>query len=349
MNTCTFPLPLPKKKMNLWKRKKEKEIMDLFELRQYKCLYAKEIEQLKKINPYKWCLLTDFFISEIQEIILARWKQQKQQQQDQEQQLQSQTQNNTCTRSSHNNPMKTTNVTKKEIIQLTQEIMNCFSFSSPLKETTNVSDQELASFLQICTQKLEQQVTQKNPNVIQKTFSTNTVFLTGTSDRHLIDKSSLKEEELKKLEQVNQMLRQDFKMRRELMIERFDVTLKSFLWSERGKKNEKEILEELYQAKQKNSFEPVSIELTKLYQNSAKNLSQLFYQKEKIQEGSNIRNLLIGQVPDRGGRTTDLKEKDLQKALKDPWAFSSSTRKNYKNKKKQHGWTISKKSRWTSY
>ena len=60
----------------------------------------------------------------------------------------------------------------------------------------------------------------------------------------------LDESQWEKLIQINQMLSDDFQMRRELLLTRLDVTIQSFKWAERLKKNNSEIAT-IYQQKRK--------------------------------------------------------------------------------------------------
>jgi protein FAM98B len=60
----------------------------------------------------------------------------------------------------------------------------------------------------------------------------------------------LDESQWEKLIQINQMLSDDFQMRRELLLTRLDVTIQSFKWAERLKKNNTEIAT-IYQQKRK--------------------------------------------------------------------------------------------------
>ena len=50
--------------------------------------------------------------------------------------------------------------------------------------------------------------------------------------------------------QINQMLSEDFRMRRELLLTRLDVTVQSFKWADRLKRNNNEI-SALYQQRRK--------------------------------------------------------------------------------------------------
>lgn len=50
--------------------------------------------------------------------------------------------------------------------------------------------------------------------------------------------------------QINQILCDDFRLRRELLLTRLDVTIQSFKWADRLKKNNNEIAD-LYQQRRK--------------------------------------------------------------------------------------------------
>jgi protein FAM98B len=60
----------------------------------------------------------------------------------------------------------------------------------------------------------------------------------------------LSNEQWKKLMEINQILCDDFKLRRELLLTRLDVTIQSFKWADRLKKNNNEITD-LYHQRRK--------------------------------------------------------------------------------------------------
>ena len=60
----------------------------------------------------------------------------------------------------------------------------------------------------------------------------------------------LDDSQWEKLVQINQTLSDDFQMRRELLLTRLDVTVQSFKWADRLKKNNTEIAT-IYQQKRK--------------------------------------------------------------------------------------------------
>jgi protein FAM98B len=51
----------------------------------------------------------------------------------------------------------------------------------------------------------------------------------------------LSEDQWKKLMEINQLLCEDFQMRRELLLTRLDVTVQSFKWADRLKSSNQEI------------------------------------------------------------------------------------------------------------
>lgn len=60
----------------------------------------------------------------------------------------------------------------------------------------------------------------------------------------------LDDNQWQQLMQINQALCDDFQMRRELLLTRLDVTIQSFKWADRLKKNNQEITS-MYQQKRK--------------------------------------------------------------------------------------------------
>ncbi|XP_044747482.1 protein FAM98A isoform X2 [Coccinella septempunctata] len=117
----------------------------------------------------------------------------------------------------------------------------------------------------------------------------------------------LSDKQWKILSQLEKELRSDYKIRREMLLTRLDVTIQSFQWSDRAKGKE-----DFFQTK----YKP---ERSDLHIDPDVDLSHLLAARtdlaiiEKTSSANvrrftrnSIQKVIIGQVPDRGGRTNEI-------------------------------------------
>ncbi|TMW65617.1 hypothetical protein Poli38472_008259 [Pythium oligandrum] len=130
-----------------------------------------------------------------------------------------------------------------------------------------------------------------------------------------------------KLVSINESFRRDYTLRRALMLERCDVTLESFTWSKAGKEHQTTMEQELQALRSTLAIEPRVLDL-----------DNVFPEKQDAREVikdpvSSLRTLVIGPVPDRGGRTDELDDKTMNQAAKGTWG--SQTKRESKQFDKQ--------------
>ncbi|KAI4499097.1 hypothetical protein M0802_005680 [Mischocyttarus mexicanus] len=106
-----------------------------------------------------------------------------------------------------------------------------------------------------------------------------------------------------KLHDYNKELHKEYEMRREMLLKRLDVTIQSFLWSERVQKQEKELNSKYLSGRAKMGIRPnvVIADLLAARDDLAviEKTSNAVVRKNTR---SNINKVIIGDVPDRGGR-----------------------------------------------
>ncbi|KAB7501402.1 Protein FAM98A [Armadillidium nasatum] len=109
------------------------------------------------------------------------------------------------------------------------------------------------------------------------------------------------------LDQMQWELQSEYRMRRQMLIKRLDVTIQSFQWSDRAKMRENELNEAFRKRRDLMSVEPL-VTLGHLLA-ARKDLAVL----EKTSNASvrkntktNLNKVIIGKVPDRGGRASEL-------------------------------------------
>lgn len=132
----------------------------------------------------------------------------------------------------------------------------------------------------------------------------------------------LSDEQWAKLIEVNQALSDDFQMRRELLLTRLDVTIQSFKWADRLKKNNQEITN-LYQKKRKDlsirpSIKPFFVLAARDGNKKILNVRKIFKRflidlllqektcSTRLMAKCELHKIIIPKVPDRGGRTGEL-------------------------------------------
>eukprot|EP01102_Stenamoeba_stenopodia_P001711 TRINITY_DN11560_c0_g1_i1.p1 TRINITY_DN11560_c0_g1~~TRINITY_DN11560_c0_g1_i1.p1 ORF type:complete len:321 (+),score=95.51 TRINITY_DN11560_c0_g1_i1:129-1091(+) len=127
----------------------------------------------------------------------------------------------------------------------------------------------------------------------------------------ILKPSDLKPEYTTLLSQMNESFAAEYLSRRDVLLKRLNVTLQSFLWSDKGKENETEIrkvvdkkLEQLSKSWVYSSYDVFAAE---------KDLFNVGCSTANIKSNSDtttsIKNIVIGAVPDRGGRPNERRGK----------------------------------------
>lgn len=113
------------------------------------------------------------------------------------------------------------------------------------------------------------------------------------------------------LTKIEDSLYNDFLQRRRMLIKRLDVTIQSFLWGKKAKGKEQDIEAAIRAQRQYLKEEPyfyrsgdaLIAPLSLLYQHSKK------VTEHNRNSRSLVKTIIIGAVPDRGGRTSDIRPK----------------------------------------
>ncbi|KAF6200915.1 hypothetical protein GE061_005362 [Apolygus lucorum] len=108
------------------------------------------------------------------------------------------------------------------------------------------------------------------------------------------------------LEKVNKDLQEEYENRRKMLLKRLDVTIQSFQWSERMKGKENDIAEK-YSSRRNNLTAATSVKLSDLIAARAHLavLEKTSSASVRKNTQSSINKVIIGRVPDRGGRPED--------------------------------------------
>jgi hypothetical protein len=117
--------------------------------------------------------------------------------------------------------------------------------------------------------------------------------------------------QLQILAQVEEHVHKDFLIRRKMLTKRLDATIQSFLWGEQVRGKESEIVAAIQAQRSRLIEEPVQYTSADALKAP---LSLLKEQTKKVtdqggQSKALVKKIIIGQVPDRGGRANEMRPK----------------------------------------
>uniref|UniRef100_A0A2C9LAT8 Protein FAM98A n=1 Tax=Biomphalaria glabrata TaxID=6526 RepID=A0A2C9LAT8_BIOGL len=107
--------------------------------------------------------------------------------------------------------------------------------------------------------------------------------------------------------EINAYLSEEYRLRREMLLKRLDVTIQSFNWSEKAKNNENKIAE-VYQPIRKMLIAKNDVTLAHILaaRDDLTRLQKTSSGEARERTKCAINKILIGKVPDRGGRAWEL-------------------------------------------
>ena len=120
---------------------------------------------------------------------------------------------------------------------------------------------------------------------------------------------SLNSEHKSLIDKVTEAYQADFLLRRQMLIKRLDVTIQSFLWGEQAQGKEGEIVAAIQAQRKHLSAEPTRYNYTDALEAP---LSLLHEHSKKVTDQSGkslVKTVIIGTVPDRGGRANEMRPK----------------------------------------
>ncbi|XP_026220061.1 protein FAM98B isoform X1 [Anabas testudineus] len=146
--------------------------------------------------------------------------------------------------------------------------------------------------------------------------------------------TSLSSDQWMKVKEINRILSKDYECRRQMMIKRFQVTLESFEWGEK-KKEHSEALASVPPLTSLADSPRVSLSLL-----LAAREDQSFIQPIKAGRSTQVYKMLMGNVPDRGGRPGEIEPPmpawDHQRAKGNRFGRGSGhQRRKFSDKKKK--------------
>ncbi|KRZ71769.1 Protein FAM98A [Trichinella papuae] len=121
-------------------------------------------------------------------------------------------------------------------------------------------------------------------------------------------KGTLTKEQWNTVECLNDRLRTEYKLRAEMLLKRLDVTVKSFLWNERVKEKEEEIMQ-IYKPLRTPLNSDIQVTVAEVL--AARDDLPLIEMTYGVSAGekriTKIHKMIMeGKIPDRGGRTSEI-------------------------------------------
>ncbi len=111
------------------------------------------------------------------------------------------------------------------------------------------------------------------------------------------------------LSQVNNVYYEDFLLRRRMLLTRLDVTIQTFLWGERSQGKEGEIVAAIQAQRKHLTEQPHRYSLEDVFEAP---VSLLHEHAKRVVDSSGkslVKTVIIGAVPDRGGRANEMRPK----------------------------------------
>ncbi|XP_029476704.2 protein FAM98B [Oncorhynchus nerka] len=157
------------------------------------------------------------------------------------------------------------------------------------------TERELALLLQTLNMDESSRLT----DVCHQVESRLAVLPCGDMTEPLLD-TNLNSEQWRQVQKINQALLEDYHCRRQMMIKRFQVTLQSFAWGEKEKERS-EVLASIPPLSSLPLISQVSMSLL-----LAARKDQSYILPVKAGESTKVYKVLMGSVPDRGGRPGEI-------------------------------------------
>lgn len=133
--------------------------------------------------------------------------------------------------------------------------------------------------------------------------------LLSNPPKALGEKISLKNDQKEMMEKIADAYHADFLLRRQMLIKRLDVTIQSFLWGEQAQGKEGEIVAAIQAQRKHLQAEPTRYSYSDAQEAP---LSLLHEHSKRVTDQSGkslVKTVIIGSVPDRGGRANEMRPK----------------------------------------
>lgn len=120
--------------------------------------------------------------------------------------------------------------------------------------------------------------------------------------RSVLDRKSFSQTQVEVLGKINAVLSRDYRVRHKVLLKRFDLTLQSFIWSDKGKKKKDVIMGKYAALETDLPAEFVHVSLDELFAARPEVLALRKITDTESRVDTRLKRAVIGAVPDRGGR-----------------------------------------------
>jgi len=147
---------------------------------------------------------------------------------------------------------------------------------------------------------------------LRKRKKENSAVKSSAGEETLIDRRSVSREDTRTLSNINRSLRKEYKVRRAMLLQRMDVTIDSFMRAKRAQGKEKEILSTIAERRKRMTSSPVELTVDSIFKAGPElleaTLAPVTNDAKRGQSAASFKSLVtIGAVPDRGGRTDQIR------------------------------------------
>ena len=142
---------------------------------------------------------------------------------------------------------------------------------------------------------------------------------------------------------MNRVMREEYKTRRAMLLQRMDVTIESFMESSRVEGKEKDVLDVILEPRKRMCKDPKHIAVDHIFDADQSLLELTRLRVTTNAPASFCKSVTIGDVPDRGGRADQMRpsKKEIHGFHRRRSSSSSSNKStsssSSKNKKKKRG------------
>eukprot|EP00945_MAST-04E_sp_MAST-4E-sp1_P006568 g6568.t1 len=127
--------------------------------------------------------------------------------------------------------------------------------------------------------------------------------------RRIVSKNGMTAEDMQLLKKIGAAMEEDHAVRRKMLIKRLDVTLQSFLWSDKVVGNEEEFLNAVDPLVSAIKKDPEPVDVMSVFDATPNLVEDTETRVTERSLPSSMKNVLIGNVPDRGGRANEMRPK----------------------------------------
>ena len=111
--------------------------------------------------------------------------------------------------------------------------------------------------------------------------------------------------------EILKAMNEEYALRQQMMLQRLDVTLQSFLWSNRAQGQEAEIISACRPLVAKLHEAQLGVTLDEVLEADSSLADAMYTRVTETRGRTHLKGCVVGTVPDRGGRVEDVRPRDL--------------------------------------